>query len=172
MSFPKYFIKPQPQFFPSDPLLFQTFYGIVPIEKYDYASFIILTKNEKSEYVVLMPTSNGKVSLYEQKIYNSDDSDSVLEKCMSFYGFTFSSANLCGKFTKLKHFEKLSGVTYKIGVLYLPSCSSSQIKNIFEMITHNNYKINEINLFHNSYQYDITTRNVLNAISNMIHTFI
>lgn len=141
-------------------------------KEYDFAIFLILTKNHLGQFQLLMPSDRcGNISLYEQKIYNSDNPDVVMEKMMNNYGINSHNVHHLGKFTQMKHHEKTSGLTYKIGVLYIPSCSPYAFNSVFQSINGNFQFIDSIDLDVSYRKTTLLVANVVYAIKNMIGQF-
>lgn len=160
-----------PQVFSHTPVFAQT--PVLVQKEYDYSVFLIMTKNHMGQYQLLIPCDNfGNLSLYEQKIYNSDNPDIVMEKIMNFYGLSSSNINHIGKFTKMKHFEKTTGLTYKIGILYMECCSISNFNNRFQSINGNSYQIIPVNFDYFHHKMSLLVSNVIYAIKNMIYQLI
>jgi hypothetical protein len=140
-------------------------------EKYDYAFCLILTKDQNGTLQLLLPV-NGRnyINLYEQKVYNSDNPDTVIQKSMSFYGISVNSK--C-KFTNIKHVEKSNNMIYKIGVLYIPQISCSIVNNHFQTVNGFSHRIERVNLKSNyNYYCNLTISNIIYAMYNMKYSLI
>ncbi len=187
-EFPRYFVKPQvmvqpvqhEQSFINFPIPiggFQVAQNIHFVsthikQEYDYAFFLILTKDRNGTLQLLLPIdSRNYINMFEQKIYQHDDPDMIIEKSMSFYGF--NKHNINGKFTMIKHFEKETNTTYKIGILYLPHVSRSIINSCFQNTIGYSHRIERVNLVRNyTYYSNMCTNNIIFAILNMYHNLI
>jgi hypothetical protein len=188
---PRYFVKPLPMVQELQPVQvvhsflqfpvqfggFQASQNIhfvpTPINKeYDYALLLVLTKDQQGTLQLLLPVDNHNyINMCEQKIYHNDDPDMIIEKSMSFYGF--NKYNINGKFTKIKHFEKTTNITYKIGILYIPYVSRSIINSCFQNTNGYSHRIERVNLMRNyKYYSNMHVSNIIFAILNMYHKLI
>ena len=190
-NYPTYFVKPQIQtsygssgsFVNNFPIgiinnvpIMNIGFQIIQQQEYDYSDFVIITKNSVGEYNFLLPIKNNYINLCQQKINAGANPDYIIEQQMHSFGINRHCVDNFGKFTKLKHVEKHNGITYKIGVLYIPSVSSishSQLNQHFKNTYGSSFSVEYVDINRNyKYTNDFTTNNIMYALKCMIYNLV